>query len=199
VHVDEINRATPKLQSAFLEAMQEQSVTLSNQKLDLPIPFFVVATQNPYDGVGTYLLPYAQVDRFMVSVTIEPLTAGEEYALLQHADQVSLGLSIPDGNSVISGPVLMQAMRDVRAIAIEDTHIQYALSIVHTIKKYGIPLSTRASKSLIVAAKSRAYLQGKTIVESVDIDAVVLSVLGHRVSYSAGSEISAKTLYRLVT
>lgn len=90
VHVDEINRATPKLQSAFLEAMQEQAVTLSNQKVELPSPFFVVATQNPYDGIGTYLLPYAQIDRFMLSVTLSPLSAGEEYAMLQHADQISV-------------------------------------------------------------------------------------------------------------
>lgn len=199
VHVDEINRATPKLQSAFLEAMQEQAVTLSNQKIDLPQPFFLIATQNPYDGIGTYLLPYAQIDRFMIGVSLQPLSASEEYSLLQHAEQIHVGLSLPEGKSVLDAATLRQAMHDVHEVVIEDKHIQYALSIVHTIKKYGITLSTRASKSLLIAAQSWAYLQGKHIVESTDIDAVIMPVLAHRVSHSTGNDISPAALYRLVT
>jgi MoxR-like ATPase len=199
VHVDEINRATPKLQSAFLEAMQEQAVTIGNQTLKLPSPFFVIATQNPYDAVGTYMLPYAQVDRFMLGASLQPLSIQDEYVLIQNTAQLTAWLSLPWQKNLLDASLLIQSAQEAQLIHMDDAMTQYCLAIIHTIKKYGIWLSTRATKSLIIAAKTRAYMQGKNLVENTDVDAVLVSVLHHRVSHLLGGEISYGALYRLAT
>ena len=199
VHVDEINRATPKLQAAFLEAMQEQAITIGNQYINLPQPFFVIATQNPYDAIGTYILPYAQIDRFMIGAYTNALAPSEEYRLLQNNDQHTLQLSLPPISHMLHIDMLQDMQRQVQNLILSDEVLQHALGCVHTIKAYGIQLSTRASKALVIAAKSRAYLQGKTVVEKIDVDAVLSSVLRHRVNHLVGKDIWLEALYRIIT
>ncbi len=199
VHVDEINRATPKLQAAFLEAMQEQAITIGNERIDLPQPFFVIATQNPYDAVGTYILPYAQIDRFMLGAYTNPLIPSEEYRLLQHTDQHTLWLMLPPVAHMLHIDTLHDMQRQAQELLVPDDVLQHALACIHTVKAYDIQLSTRASKALVIAAKSRAYLQGKTAVETLDVDAVLSSVLRHRVNHLVGKDIGLDALYRIVT
>lgn len=199
VHVDEINRATPKLQSAFLEAMQEQSLTINNKQIALPEPFFVIATQNPYDSVGTYMLPYAQIDRFMVGAYTTWLSEKDEYRLLQKAEQQTMNLSMPPVSHAITHQILAEIKKAIQHMVMPDVVLQHALSCVHTAKLYNLPISTRASKSLLLAAKTWAFLQWKQVVEETDIDSVLQLVLRHRISHIVWKDISPDALYRILT
>ncbi len=199
VHVDEINRATPKLQAAFLEAMQEQAMTIWNQRIELPDPFFVIATQNPYDSIGTYMLPYAQVDRFMIWAYTNPLLPSDEYRLLQQPEHQTLSISLPPVAHMLHVDTILQLQQEIKNIVIPDETLHHVLSCVHTVKAYNIEISARASKSIIIAAKTWAYIQGKQAIEKTDIDAVLSSVLRHRVSHLLWKDIDLETLYRIIT
>lgn len=198
LHIDEINRATPKLQSAFLEVMQEKSISIGKETKILPDPFFVIATQNPYDAIGTYMLPYGQLDRFMLGVYTSSLDKEEEYELLKDLKQQWLD-SVPQNIvSVLDPKKVLSAQDEINKIKVPDDVLQHAVQCIYIAKKYASWLSTRASKSLLLAAKAWAFLQNKDSVEKKDIDAVLSIVLRHRISYLLWKDIDTQTLYRII-
>jgi MoxR-like ATPase len=195
---DEINRASPKTQAALLEAMQERRVTIFGETRPLPLPFFVLATQNPIELEGTYPLPEAQLDRFMFHIVIEHPPEHEELEVVR-ATTVNID---PQFHRPITGADLVQFQRLVRRVPIADPVLKYALSLVRTsrpkapnapesVKKWvAFGASVRAAQYLVLGAKSRAICAGRYHVSFEDIRSVAHPVLRHRVltNFRAESE-----------
>jgi MoxR-like ATPase len=178
VLADEINRAPAKTQSALLEAMQEQQVTIEGERLALPDPFLVVATQNPIDLEGTYPLPEAQIDRFLVRIVMGYPEEGAEVAMLK-----THGVVPPRTDAVLDPRDIgrLQAIAD-RAHVEGDLH-QYAVGLCRFTRSHPrviLGASPRASLALLKAAKAHAVLQGRPFVTPDDVRAVSRSVLAHR-------------------
>ncbi len=195
---DEINRAPAKVQSALLEAMQERQVTLGDETYRLPDPFLVMATQNPLEHEGTYPLPEAQVDRFMMKVIVNYPNRTEERAIL---DVMAVTEPSWDVERVVSGDDIIQARRVVSGIYVDDKVKDYIVDIVLATRDprpYGIDLngyvqygaSPRATISLTLAARAHAFLQGRGYVTPQDVKDLAYDVLRHRiaVSYEAEAE-----------
>ncbi len=195
---DEINRSPAKVQSALLEAMQEKQVTIGNKTYDLPVPFFVMATQNPIEQEGTYPLPEAQVDRFMLKVVISYPEYEEERLIIRE----NLAQEFPRVNAVIKPENILKAREVVKKIYMDEKIEKYILDIVFATRKpaeaglskfeslinYGA--SPRASINLAHAAKAYAFINRRGYVIPEDIRAVVPEVLRHRIglSYEAEAE-----------
>ena len=186
---DEINRATPKTQSAMLEVMQEHKVTIANETYKMAEPFFVLATENPIEQDGTYPLPEAQMDRFIFKLIMEFPTL-EELANIVKMTQVTMdetALAVVDGANILE---MRELSKDVPVV---DDVLNYAMSLVaathpelatasETAKKYiKYGASPRAGQALITAAKIRALINGNFNVSYEDIDALAFPVLRHRV------------------
>lgn len=195
---DEINRAPAKVQSALLEAMQERQVTLGDETYRLPDPFLVLATQNPLEQEGTYPLPEAQVDRFMMKVIVGYPNRTEERAILDAmaVTEPSLGVQ-----PVVSAQDIINARRVVSGIYVDDKVKNYIVDIVLATrdpKPYGIDLngwvqygaSPRGTISLTLAARAHAFLQGRGYVTPQDVKDLAYDVLRHRiaVTYEAEAE-----------
>ncbi len=206
---DEINRAPAKVQSALLEAMEEKQVTIGDQTYRLPEPFIVLATQNPIEQHGTYPLPEAQLDRFMLKLTIGYPTKDDELLIMERMAQTSRALPI---QPVIS-PAEILAVRNVVDQIYLDTKIKdYIVNLVMATRnpqQYQLDLadyiefgaSPRATISLAIAAKAYAFLQGRAYVVPNDIKAIGPDVLRHRViiSYEAeANEISVETIIKTI-
>lgn len=178
VLADEINRAPAKTQSALLEAMQERQVTIEGDHFELPNPFFVLATQNPVDLEGTYPLPEAQIDRFLVHISVGYPSVEEEVAMLR-----AHGVSAPEPSVVLS-PADVLALQQIAArIHVEDDIHEYAVLLTAFTRKHQKVLlgaSPRASLGLLRAAKAHAVLNGRAYVVPDDIQAVAPAVLAHR-------------------
>lgn len=187
---DEINRATPKTQSALLEAMQEHTVTVGNDSHKLEEPFFVLATQNPIENEGTYPLPEAQLDRFMFKILVE-FPSKEE---LKGIVMLTEGANAPVIEKKMDGEGLLEARALVNQIPIADAVMDYLLDIVmethvdNTYIKEGA--SPRAAQALIRGAKAKAFLDGRFNVSFQDVEEVAYPVLRHRIipSFDAVSE-----------
>ena len=187
---DEINRATPKTQSALLEAMQEHTVTVGNDSHKLEEPFFVLATQNPIENEGTYPLPEAQLDRFMFKILVE-FPSKEE---LKGIVMLTEGANAPVIEKKMDGEGLLAARALVNQIPIADAVMDYLLDIVmethvdNTYIKEGA--SPRAAQALIRGAKAKAFLDGRFNVSFQDVEEVAYPVLRHRIipSFDAVSE-----------
>jgi len=181
VLADEINRASPKTQSALLEAMQERHVTVGRQTFPLERPFFVLATQNPIEMEGTFPLPEAQLDRFLLKIRMEYPTPSEEMAIIErYTTNV-----VPDVKRVMGREELLMLQRLTRDVPISDELKQRVIKIIMATRK-GIPeiaygASPRASIGLILAAKARAFLRGRAFVSREDVDAMAYPVLRHRI------------------
>ncbi len=196
---DEINRAPAKVQSALLEAMQERQVTIGGETYPLPEPFLVLATQNPIDQEGTYTLPEAQVDRFMLKLKIGYPDKKEERLILDMMAKTRVSEEI---NTVVTPEKVMQAREIVDEIYLDDKIKDYIVDIVFATrepKKYGLGelenmiqfgASPRATIALTLAAKAHAFLQGRGYVVPQDIKDIALDVLRHRiiVTYEAEAE-----------
>jgi MoxR-like ATPase len=195
---DEINRAPAKVQSALLEAMQERQVTLGDETYRLPDPFLVLATQNPLEQEGTYPLPEAQVDRFMMKVIVGYPNRTEERAIL---DAMAVAEPSLDVQSVVSAQDIINARRVVSGIYVDDKVKNYIVDIVLATrdpKPYGIDLngwvqygaSPRGTISLTLAARAHAFLQGRGYVTPQDVKDLAYDVLRHRiaVTYEAEAE-----------
>jgi MoxR-like ATPase len=186
---DEINRATPKTQSALLEAMQEKQVTVGNESYRLENPFFVMATQNPLEQEGTYPLPEAQLDRFMMKVKVDYPQVGEEEEIVDiYTSELNYA---PDLDRVLSKPSLIKLQEFTRQVPIADDIRSRAVKIVqqtreHEDLKFGA--SPRGSMNLVLAGKARALIEGRSYVSSADIDAVAKPVLRHRIGISFQAE-----------
>lgn len=195
---DEINRAPAKVQSALLEAMQERQVTLGDESYPLPDPFLVLATQNPLEQEGTYPLPEAQVDRFMLKVVVRYPSRTEERAI-----QDAMSVAEPSWNvtPVVTAEDIIASRRVVSGIYIDDKVKDYIVDIVLATRDprpYGIDLngyvqcgaSPRATIGLTLAARAHAFLQGRGYVTPQDVKDLAYDVLRHRiaVSYEAEAE-----------
>lgn len=191
---DEINRSPAKTQSALLEAMQEQQVTLEGRALPLPKPFMVLATQNPIEQEGTYPLPEAQLDRFLLKIRIGYPSAEEEAALTRSVTEKRTGADLAvDAVRTVVQPATVLALQQYAAhVAVDDRVMQYAIAIVratrdnHAIASGAGP---RGSIALIRAARACALLQGRGYVTPDDVKRVALPALRHRVTPSAEAEI----------
>ncbi len=196
---DEINRAPAKVQSALLEAMQERQVTIGDTTYKLPEPFLVLATQNPIEQEGTYPLPEAQVDRFMLKVVVDYPSKSEEQLIIR---QNTLGLSFPPINPVASTSEILTAKELVRQVYLDEKVENYILDIVFATRypdKYSLPKLTpligfggspRASINLALAAKAYAFLNNRAFVIPEDVRSISKDVLRHRIglTYEAEAE-----------
>ncbi|GAB2880512.1 MoxR family ATPase [Pseudoduganella ginsengisoli] len=185
---DEINRAPPKTQSALLEAMQERSVTFAGQTHKLPRPFFVLATQNPIEQAGTYPLPEAQLDRFLLRIDVGYPTESEEVAMVSATTHAGLA----DAEPVMDVDTLLRLQQLVRDIEIGEHLLVYATRLVRATrprethvdavrKHVGWGAGPRAGQALVLASKARALMHGRLAVTRDDIAAMLLPVLAHRV------------------
>ena len=202
VLADEINRATPKTQSALLEAMQEATVTASNSTFELARPFSVIATQNPIELEGTYPLPEAQVDRFMLKVKIGYPSQEEERKIL---DRMASGQPIPEVQGVAEASDILAARGAVEQLFVDEKARNYIVEIVQATRTPGEAgladleglidhgASPRASISLMKAAKAHAFIQGRNYVTPHDIQSTVPNVLRHRVAVSYEAEAEGIT------
>lgn len=196
---DEINRAPAKVQSALLEAMQERQVTIGDTTYKLDEPFLVLATQNPLEQEGTYPLPEAQVDRFIMKVVVGYPSRNEEQAIIRQNVQ---GISVPAVNQVVSVQEIVNARQMVRDIYMDEKVEQYILDIVFATRnpaEYGLeslrPLisygsSPRGSINLAIASKAQAFLSKRGYVIPEDVRSICNDVLRHRIglTYEAEAE-----------
>jgi MoxR-like ATPase len=194
---DEINRAPAKVQSALLEVMQERQVTIGGETFPVPNPFLVMATQNPIETEGTYPLPEAQVDRFMMKVLVDYPTEEEEFVIVERMTGVMGSV-----NAVATTEQLIKLQRESEKVFADPALMQYAVRLVAATRdpeKYEVPdiakyimygASPRASIYLIVCARSLAFLRGRSYVMPQDVVDVVADVMRHRLvlSYEALSD-----------
>ncbi|MGC4014714.1 MAG: MoxR family ATPase [Luteolibacter sp.] len=201
---DEINRAAPKVQSALLEAMQERKVTIGNATYPLPMPFLVIATQNPVEQAGTFELPEAQLDRFMLCHRISYPTAEQEEEVLRR--QLKMGLKKVDGGAmpksafdmINAEPVchlneLIAAMSDVQAVHVSEVFMKHCVELIRLTRTHPaieMGCSTRASLSMVQAARARAFVNQRDYVVPEDLFELAEDVILHRIrlSYEALAE-----------
>jgi MoxR-like ATPase len=196
VLADEINRAPAKTQSALLEAMQERQVTIEGDRFELPAPFLVLATENPVDLEGTYPLPEAQIDRFLVRVAMGYPTAREEAQMLK-----THGVDPPVARPVLDARDILRLQAIASRIYVEDDLLDYAVALTtftRTHPRVALGASPRASLGLVQAAKAWAMVGGRPFVAPDDIRAVAPSVLGHRIVLTAEAEVDPKARERVL-
>jgi MoxR-like ATPase len=197
---DEINRTPPKTQSALLEAMQEFEVTYGGQTYPLDKPFFILATQNPIEQAGTYPLPEAQLDRFLLLVRIGYPTVEEEFEVLNR----TTGTKKAEVNAVITAEEIQQAQLLVRQVSISDDLVRYVSSLIRATRPDTTHLDyvkewvrwgagPRAGQALILTAKARALLKGRYAVLMEDIHTMAAPVLRHRVLMNFKAEAEGIT------
>lgn len=207
VLADEINRAPAKVQSALLEAMQEHQVTIGENTFALPTPFLVMATQNPIEQEGTYQLPEAQVDRFMLKVIIDYPTFEEEKLIIRE----NIGKTFPKVTPVTTASEIMKAREVVSQVYIDEKIEQYIADIVFASRypeKYGLAElkemitfggSPRASINLAKAARAYAFIKHRGYVVPEDVRAVAHDVMRHRIGLSYEAEASNVTSEEIVS
>ncbi len=198
---DEINRTPPKTQAALLEAMQERQVTAGGQRRPLPNPFFVLATQNPIEQEGTYPLPEAQLDRFLLKIVVGYPTETDELEVIRR----TTGSAKAQAEAVLEGDTLLSLQKLVRDTPVAEGILRYALAIVRATRPVheggladianllqwgGGP---RAGQALVLSAKARATLHGRTFVSIDDIKAMAKPVLRHRLHASYEAEAQGMT------
>ncbi|HEX8356464.1 MAG TPA: MoxR family ATPase [Segetibacter sp.] len=204
---DEINRAPAKVQSALLEAMQEKQVTIGEETHKLDEPFLVLATQNPIEQEGTYSLPEAQVDRFMLKVVVGYPGRNEEQMIIRQQVQ---GLDVPKVNPVVTTAEILQARKLVREVYMDEKVEQYILDIVFATRypeQYHLdrlkPLisyggSPRASINLALASKAHAFMNRRGYVIPDDVKAICKDVMRHRIGLTYEAEAENITSERIV-
>jgi MoxR-like ATPase len=194
VLADEINRAPAKVQSALLEVMQERQVTIGRETFTMPDPFLVMATQNPIESEGTYPLPEAQVDRFMMKVVVRYPTSPEEHAIVERALEPP-----PVTQAMFTPEDLVRMQASVRQVYVDPAVVDYAVRLVTATRAPGTVglgdldryvtygASPRASIGLVLGARALAFLRGRDYVLPHDVRELTLDVLRHRVvlSYEA--------------
>jgi MoxR-like ATPase len=187
VLADEVNRATPKAQSALLEAMEEYQVSVDGNTRELPTPFFVVATQNPGDQIGTFPLPESQLDRFLMRVEIGYPNAESERELLAGEDRREM---LKDIEAVANPELLTGLQRAARQVPVTDALIAYVQALVtHTRESADIEigLSPRGAQALVAAARAHAFVESHSGVYPDDVQAVFTAVAGHRLKPAAST------------
>ena len=203
---DEINRTPPKTQAALLQAMQERQVSAGNRTLDLPDPFFVLATQNPIEQEGTYPLPEAQLDRFMFMVTVHYPSRDEELEVLKR----TTGAAMPKIDRMVTGEQIVQLQQIVRRVPVGEHVFQFALEITRMTRPNEPGASDfvrhwlswgagpRAGQYLILAGKARALMRGRLYVTIEDIEAVAPPVLRHRLVPNFNAEAEGISVEQII-
>ncbi|RMG58035.1 MAG: AAA family ATPase, partial [Gammaproteobacteria bacterium] len=193
VLADEINRATPKTQSALLEAMEEQQVTIEGTTHRLADPFFVIATRNPLEQAGTYPLPESQLDRFMLQLTLGYPDPETERALLLGRDRRVL---LEQMQPTCDAATILAMQDAVAAVHASETLVRYLQDIVQWTRsgRFIMGLSPRAALALLRAARAWAWLEGRDMVLPEDIQAVLEPAIAHRLSPADGSRIEPSAL-----
>jgi MoxR-like ATPase len=195
---DEINRATPKTQSSLLEAMEERQVSVDGKPHKLPRPFFVIATQNPQDQIGTFPLPESQLDRFLMCIELGYPDPKSERALLEGRDRREL-LSTLKPQLDPEGLMAMQAsLREVRTAPALIDYVQNLLTQSRRSPLFSEGLSPRAGLGLLQAARAWALLDGRNHVLPDDVQAVITPVAGHRLRPAKGAATSHRARAELV-
>jgi len=193
---DEINRTPPKTQSALLEVMEERAITIDGQTHRLEEPFFVMATQNPLEYEGTYPLPEALTDRFMMKINITyPGVAAEKQMLHMVHEGFSSG-KLEDLTPVCSAADIAEVRREIQNVAVEEGVFNYIVSMVETTRRVGAVQygsSPRGSVALLMASKAYAALQGRDFVIPDDVRYLALPVLRHRIMVKPEAEIEGIT------
>lgn len=202
VLADEINRAPAKVQSALLEAMQEKQITIASETFKLDRPFIVLATQNPIEQDGTYPLPEAQQDRFLMKVKIEYPTKAEEKDMLKLLTSVTDFDSI-EINEILNKDKIEKIKQIIKEIHIDEKLMDYILDIVFKTREtnnyIACGASPRASIALVVSAKANAFLEGRDYVIPQDIKRVIFDVLRHRMILTYEAEAEGKKVEDIIT
>lgn len=206
VLADEINRTPPKTQAALLEAMQEKAVTAAGYKHILPMPFFVLATQNPIEQEGTYPLPEAQLDRFMFNIQLTYPSFADELTIVRN----STGNDTPELRKLINADQIQFFQKLIRTIPVTDNVLEYAVKLTGKTRP-GSPLATaeinqyvnwgagpRASQFLILGAKCHAAISGKYSPDIEDVQAVAESILRHRIVRNYRAEAEGLSVEKII-
>jgi len=198
VLADEINRASPKTQSALLESMQEKQVTVGNETFTLDRPFFVLATQNPIEMEGTFPLPEAQLDRFLLKINLDYPTSEEEDEIVERYTRNVT----PSVGRILNRDKLLELQTLVRDVPISDEMKKRAINIVIQTRKDAefieFGASPRASIGLILAAKARALINGRNFVSEEDVVKMAYPVLKHRIILNFESQRKGVTLEHVI-
>lgn len=191
VLADEINRASPKCQSALLEAMEERQVTIEGKTYPLPEPFFVIATQNPTDQVGTFPLPESQLDRFLMVLSLGyPDRAAERELLLGESKRAAISSLEPQ----ITSADLIKLQQQVQQVEVSGTLVEYLQRIIDKTRQspsFAMGLSPRAGLGLLHAGRAWALMEGRDFVRPDDVQAVLAAVVNHRLVLTGEGSISA--------
>jgi MoxR-like ATPase len=208
VLADEINRAPAKVQSALLEAMQEKQVTIGRESFTLDAPFLVMATQNPIEQEGTYPLPEAQLDRFMLKVLVGYLSSADEMKVVE---RYAGGAPTPQARKTMDIETVLAAKKAADQVLIDSKIITYVVNLVNATRhpnEFGLSdiepfiemgASTRASINLVKAAKAHAILSGRTYLSPHDIKTIAPDVLRHRIALTYEAEAQGKTADDIIT
>lgn len=181
---DELNRASPKTQSAFLQAMEEQAVSVEGKTYALDKPFFFIATQNPRRSIGTFPLPESQLDRFLMRLSLGYPTREAEKRILEQSK------AIPNLKPLMNLEDLMKAQAEVKAIKTSDPILNYVVDLAQESRLGAQGLSPRASLGLLHASQAMAWLENRTYVTPEDVQAVAVPVMGHRLV--SGDELNPR-------
>ena len=195
---DELNRATPRAQAALLEAMAERQITVDGVTRELPEPFFVIATQNPIEHEGTFPLPEAQLDRFLMRLSIGYPSFSDENEVLE---RLKFGHPLGDLAQVATDEEVVDAQRDIREVFVHEKVRQYLVRIVHATRRHddlALGASPRASLALYRTSQALAALEGREFVLPDDIKFVAEAVLGHRVILSSEARLRGKRVDDLI-
>ncbi len=203
---DEINRTPPKTQAALLEAMQERQVTANGKRHTLPDPFFVLATQNPIEQAGTYPLPEAQLDRFMLEIRVDYPDENDELEIVRRRTQRYVSTL----NKVVGGDQLVRFRETIQAVPMAEHDIRYAIALVRATRtqqddtldeicKYlSWGAGPRASEWLVLAAKAHAAISGRDLATAQDIQAMLAPVLRHRLVLNFNAEADGLSANQLI-
>lgn len=195
---DEINRTSPKTQASLLEAMEEQQVTVDGKTMELPDPFMVIATQNPIDFLGTYNLPEAQLDRFLIKMTIGYPTLDDEQQL---ALQFLKGVNVKKVQPIVGKEDILAMQEEVGQVLIKEQLVEYIVKLIDETRKnenISLGASPRAMLALIRAARAKAYISGRNYVIPDDILVMVEPVLAHRIVISTEAQLNKMTASKIL-
>ncbi len=195
---DEINRASPKTQSALLEAMEEKQVSVEGETRKLPVPFFVLATQNPNEQVGTYALPESQLDRFLIRISLGYPDPKDERELMKGQDRRTVLAAM---QASLTPGELMAMQQDVIQVHVSDALLDYVQALVNATRSGRLfvqGLSPRAALALLRVAKAHAYLQGRNYAVPEDVQAIFAQTVTHRLAAAPSAHASVASLVKQV-
>lgn len=193
VLADEINRTSPKTQASLLEAMEERQVTVDGKTYELKEPFMVIATQNPVDYLGTYHLPEAQLDRFMIKISMGYPSPEAEKEMVWHKMTAQTMKKL---GAILSGEDICKMQQEVGQVEINKELVEYIVTLINATRNHtslSLGASPRATLALVKASQARAYIEGRDYVIPDDIIQMIEPVLGHRIILSTEAKMNKQT------